>query len=434
MDKKTRFILYGILLLSILLHAWRLPIPKRAVFDEVHYATYAADYRTHTPFFDVHPPLGKFIYSLPLYFYPKKNSADAQYVKLTRDIAAKYEVTNRSFSRFPYIPLRTTSAFFGVLLVLSVFLFMRELTKNDIVALLSAFFITLENSLLIETRFIFLDGIFLTFSFFALWQFLKQKDSGIYSGILWGCALATKLVGIIFLPFILFQKVDWWKKWKFVTVGFFILGTLWIGIQFYSFPIDKWYEFTKMVNTDVAETIPRIPQKLSLVDTSVLKSYLFLGEVTWSIEGYTVINSHNTGQSKWYEWPFMIGSFCYSDSAFHICLVGNPALWGFGFLAVLWTILYIAIKKLRKQKVSTIVTSLFLGYISVLLPFAIIPRYKLIWQYFPALIFSLCLAAYWIVTYNNTLEKKYRIFSYVLLLSIVCIGFLSVSPTTFGIR
>ncbi|MFA5870503.1 MAG: phospholipid carrier-dependent glycosyltransferase [Candidatus Paceibacterota bacterium] len=434
MEKKTHFILYGILLLSILLHAWRLPIPSHAMFDEVHYATYAADYRTNTPFFDVHPPLGKFIYSIPLIFLSKESLIESPFIEPSPNTPVVYKITNRSFSRFPYIPLRITSAFFGTLLVLSVFLFIRELTKSNTIALLSAFFVTLENSILVETRFIFLDGIFLTFSFLALWQFLKQKDSGVYSGILWGCTLATKLVGIIFLPFILFQKVDWWKKWKFVTVGFFTLGTLWIGIQLSAFPTDKWYEFTKMVNTDVAETIPHIPQKLSLVDKSVLKSYLFLNEISWSTNGYTTIQAHNPSESKWFEWPFMIGSFCYGERAFPICLIGNPALWGFGFLAVLWTILYIAIKKLRKQKVSTIVTSLFLGYASVLLPFAIIPRYKLIWQYFPALIFSLCLAAYWIVTYNNTLGKRYRIFSYILLLSIVCLGFLSVSPTTFGIR
>jgi len=434
-EKKTRFILFGILLLSIILHAWRLPIPSRAVFDEAHYATYAGNYRTHTPFFDIHPPLGKFIYSIPLYIYPEKYSSDAHYIEfINKGIIVEYNEKNRVFSNFPYIPLRTMSGFFGTLLVLSIFLFTKELTKNNIIALLSAFFITLENALLIETRFIFLDGIFLTFSFFALWQFLKQKDSGIYSGILWGCALATKLVGIIFLPFVLFQKIDWWKKWKFITVGFFTLGILWVGIQWYSFPTTQWYEFTKSINNDFAETIPKISNKLLPTENLALKTYLLLSELSWSTPGYTTLKGHNQSESKWYEWPFMIGSFCYSEPAFPFCLIGNPALWGFGFFSIIWTLFYMIIKKLRKQKVDTIITTLFFGYFSTLLPFAIIPRYALIWQYFSSLIFSLCLAAYWIVTYTNTLEKKYRIASYAILIFIVCVGFLVVSPTTFGIR
>lgn len=434
-EKKTRLALYGILLLSIILHTWRLPIPNRAVFDEVHYATYAGDYRTHTPFFDIHPPFGKFLYSIPLYFYPEKYSADAHYIELvSNETTTKYDEVNRVFSNFPYIPLRVISAFFGTLLVLSVFLFMRELTKNNTTALLSAFFITLENALLIETRFIFLDGIFLTFSFFSLWQFLKQNDSGIYSGILWGCALATKLVGIIFLPFVLFQKINWWKKWKFITIGFLTLWTLWFGIQWYSFPTTQWYEFTKAVNTDFAETIQKIPNEITSTENFVLKNYLLLTEISWSTGGYTTMKGHIKSESKWYEWPFMIGSFCYSESAFPLCLIGNPALWGFGLLTILWTLLHIMIKKLRKQKIDKTITTLLIGYFCSLIPFAIIPRYALIWQYFSALIFSLCLAAYWTVTYNNSLEKKYRIVSYAIIIFIVCIGFLTVSPTTFGIR
>jgi len=434
MDKKNCFFLCGILLLSLILHAWRIQTPKSAVFDEVHFATYATNYVAHIPFFDIHPPLGKFIFSLPLYFFSKQSLAESPFIQLVHNTRIEYKILGRSFSNFPYIPLRAVSALFGVLLVFSTFLFVRELTKNNTAAFLSAFFITLENSLLIETRFILLDGMFLSFSFFALWQFLKQKDSGIYSGILWGCALATKLIGIIFLPFILFQKESWWKKYKFITIGFFILGTLWVGIQWFSFSTSDWYTFTKSVNTDLAQTIPQIPKNLSITENITLKSYLLLNEVAWSTEGYTIIKDNNFGKSRWYGWPFMIGSFCYSNTTTPICLIGNPALWALGLLAIIWTILYLIIKKMRKEKPDQKAKSLLIGYFCVLFPFAIVPRFMLIYHYFPALIFSLCLAAYWIITYSETLEKNYRIFFYAIVVFVVCVGFLAVSPTTFGIR
>jgi len=434
MNKKTKYILFGILLLSIILHVWRLSIPKHAVFDEIHYATYATQYVTQTPFFDVHPPLGKFLYSLPLYFVSKSNLSDAPFVKLTRDTVVKYDEVNRIFTTFPYILLRIMSAFFGVLLVLAIFLFMRELTQNDSIALLSSLFITLENSLLLETRLILLDGAFLSLSFFALWQFLKHKDTGFRSGILWGCALATKLVGIIFLPFILFQKSGFWKNYKFITVGLLTLGILWVGIQWFSFPTKEWFSFMNSVNTNVSQDIQKIPESLSFGQNVSLKSYLLFREIVWSAQGYSTIQATHPAQSRWIEWPFMIGSFCYKEKTFPLCMIGNPALWAMGLLSLFTTLIYSTLQWMRKKKMDEHVKMLGIGYVTTLLPFAIIPRYMFIYHYFPALIFSLCLSAYWTVFLINKLEKKYQIASYVILVSIVCVGFLAISPVTFGFK
>ncbi|RJQ28153.1 phospholipid carrier-dependent glycosyltransferase [Candidatus Parcubacteria bacterium] len=433
MNRKTKFLLLGILLLSIILHAWRLDIPNHAVFDEVHYATYATQYVTKTPFFDIHPPLGKFIYSLPLNFVSVKSLVDAPFVKLTRDGIVKYELINRTFTTFPYIPLRAISSFFGVLLVLAVFLFMRELTKNDTIALLSAFFVTLENSLLIETRFILLDGVFLSFSFLALWQFLKYKDTGIISGIMWGCALATKLVGIIFLPFIFFKKFGFWKNYKFITIGLLTLGILWIGIQWFSFPTKEWHSFTNSVNANVSQELPKIPEHLSLGQNISLKTYLLFHEVIWSAQGYSSIQATHPAQSRWIEWPFMIGSFCYKENI-PLCMIGNPTLWGIGFLSVITTLFYVTITRMRKKMVDKNIMYLYGGYIALLLPFALIPRYMFIYHYFPALIFSFCLSAYWIVKLTSGLEKKYQFVSYAILFTIICIGFIAIAPVTFGLK
>ena len=48
-------------LLSASLRFWGLSRFNSLVFDEVYFAKYGSNYLTHTPFFDAHPPLGKYL-------------------------------------------------------------------------------------------------------------------------------------------------------------------------------------------------------------------------------------------------------------------------------------------------------------------------------------------------------------------------------------
>jgi dolichyl-phosphate-mannose-protein mannosyltransferase len=40
---------------------YRLGFPRRPIWDEIYFPVFARDYLNGTPFFDLHPPLGKFI-------------------------------------------------------------------------------------------------------------------------------------------------------------------------------------------------------------------------------------------------------------------------------------------------------------------------------------------------------------------------------------
>ncbi|MBF2098936.1 MAG: phospholipid carrier-dependent glycosyltransferase, partial [Gloeomargaritaceae cyanobacterium C42_A2020_066] len=50
--------------LSLAVRFWGLNRLDPLVFDEVYYAKFAQDYLTGTPFFDAHPPLGKYLIAL----------------------------------------------------------------------------------------------------------------------------------------------------------------------------------------------------------------------------------------------------------------------------------------------------------------------------------------------------------------------------------
>ena len=55
--------------LNLILRSWNLGSPPGLVFDEVHYVPFAVDYLQHQPFFDLHPPLGKYLIALSIYLY-----------------------------------------------------------------------------------------------------------------------------------------------------------------------------------------------------------------------------------------------------------------------------------------------------------------------------------------------------------------------------
>ncbi|MEB3293785.1 MAG: phospholipid carrier-dependent glycosyltransferase [Synechococcales bacterium] len=56
--------LLGIFLISLGLRFWGLERFNTLVFDEVYYVKFANNYLTHTPFFDGHPPLSKYIIAM----------------------------------------------------------------------------------------------------------------------------------------------------------------------------------------------------------------------------------------------------------------------------------------------------------------------------------------------------------------------------------
>ena len=56
----------GLIGLSLGLRLWGLGRWNQLIFDEIYYIPFALDYLNHTPAFDAHPPLGKYLIALGL--------------------------------------------------------------------------------------------------------------------------------------------------------------------------------------------------------------------------------------------------------------------------------------------------------------------------------------------------------------------------------
>lgn len=100
--------------------------------------------------------------------------------------------------------------------------------------------------------------------------------------------------------------------------------------------------------------------------------------------------------SPWYEWPFVIrpiwffftDKFSQSGVVSTISSLGNPAVWWVGIPAMLFSMIRIFYKKDKIAFVSTV------GFLSVFLPWVLVPRITFIYHYFtavPFLIISLVL-------------------------------------------
>ncbi|HEY9738118.1 MAG TPA: phospholipid carrier-dependent glycosyltransferase, partial [Trichocoleus sp.] len=62
--RRFRWGLLGLFLLALALRFWRLGQFNDLVFDEIYYPRFAVDYLSQRPFFDAHPPLGKYLIAL----------------------------------------------------------------------------------------------------------------------------------------------------------------------------------------------------------------------------------------------------------------------------------------------------------------------------------------------------------------------------------
>ncbi|MFA6365006.1 MAG: phospholipid carrier-dependent glycosyltransferase [Candidatus Paceibacterota bacterium] len=430
--------------ISFILHFWRIDIPNTPAFDEIHFATYAADYVKKITFFDIHPPLGKFIYATPLFFVDANALIDSEYAKQEKKSDDLSIITTTSFfkpfNHFPYQALRTIGALFGLLLVYSIFFFLKSLTRNNITALLGMCFIVFESALLMETRLILLNGMFLAFGFLALGFLYKEKPNLTLTGIFWGLALSIKLISIVFLGpilFFFFSRRLLFPKTSFVRlciISFSILFFLWVVISAIFLPVESRLAFYASF-FEIPHFIIKINHIVDISFPTLFASQIkaFFIESYVAIRGYTVGKFH-PAQSPWYLWPYMIMPFNYSPiTKVNMVLLGNPFVWMLGTLSVVFSLCVLALTRLRGWITQNNAKSVLLvGYFSSLLPYALLHRSTFLYHYFPALIFSICLASVYIQEHLETLSEKRKKRVLALIIGGTLLGFAFAAPFIYA--
>ena len=406
-----------LLLIGSILRFYNLGQIPWPVFDEVFYPVFAFNYLEDKNFFSVHPPLGSYLLSLGIYLYHLLPWTEAISFGIT-DIE---DINPLAF--------RWVSALSGVMLIYVGYKLALEIFNQRGFALLVALFLTLDGSLLVDSRFGLINIFFSLFGLMAMLFFIK----GIRGNSLSYFALAGFLLGAAVSV-----------KWN--GLGFWLSGLL-LTLQF--FILHKYITHHR----DMKEVITIFHLKaLGLVFLFPFAVYLAFWLPDLLHNNSNLIDQHsqmisyhfeNTDQkshpysSPWYTWPMMIrpiayffesgaqsGSIIIDVEVFKaIHLFPNPALNFFSLIAVVILSLkwigYLS-ESLGNRKIRDelyLSSFILFGFYANFLPWALASRSTFIYHYQPAAIFSFFALAYFIyrLMQRNTFETR-LLYSFTLVL------------------
>uniref|UniRef100_A0A3B4XGL8 Protein O-mannosyltransferase 1 n=1 Tax=Seriola lalandi dorsalis TaxID=1841481 RepID=A0A3B4XGL8_SERLL len=159
-----------VLLLVSLLALWtrlsHLSYPNAVVFDEVYYGQFVSLYMKRVFFIDDSgPPLGHMILALGAYL----GGFDGNFV--WNRIGAEYPSSVSVWS------LRLLPAVCGALCVPLVYLLTLELRFSHLSALGAAVLLLLENSLIVQSRFMLLESVLIFFVLLAFFSYLRFHNA-----------------------------------------------------------------------------------------------------------------------------------------------------------------------------------------------------------------------------------------------------------------
>ena len=187
--------LLTIFALSLGLRFWGLGRFNAFVFDEVYFVKFAQDYLTQKPFFDNHPPLGKYLIALGIWlsqFSPWSYGPETQ--------VPDFPVSTLGF--------RWLNAFTGACIPLVVAAIAYELTQRRSYALIAGLLTASDGLLLVESRYGLINVYLIVFGLLGHWFLLRAigKASGpdrtlglAVAGIFFGASLSVKWNGLGFL-------------------------------------------------------------------------------------------------------------------------------------------------------------------------------------------------------------------------------------------
>lgn len=438
--------LFFLVILSFFTRFFNLSYPSKVVFDEAHFGLYATKYFSHQYYFDIHPPLGKMLLALAGFFGKIKPGFDF--------------LINRSYGDFNYLSLRFLPALLGSLFVLLIYFFVKELGFSQRVAFLSSFLILFDNAILVQSRLILLDIILLFFIFLALYLFFLSKRYKPFSGkwylvntlcgIILMAAFSIKwtglgALGIVWFLIIFEEKLFSKPKKEILTkIGLlfilpFLLYFLVFALHFYLLPFSCQANCGAVLNSHLegeAACFNNPPTgNLFKKFVEVHKLMLFSNLGGSGFHYY---------QSDWWTWPFMLRPIKYfsetkNDRTSLIYFFGNPIVWFLGIIGLLGYF-YLGARNYFyhfKMNLPSFFYSkssqfLVLGFLVYFLPFMAVKRYMLIYEYLPALVFLIILFSVFFESILKMLPEKKANTLFFGLLILILVGFLCVSPLTYG--
>ncbi len=407
MVKNIRAPLLCILIMSALVHFWRLDVPREVVFDEVHYGKFLNAYLlSGERFFDVHPPLPKLIMALA-----------AKIAGLKEPFT--FERIGLPYGDLPVFWLRFFPALIGTLLPVLFFWILIEMAVTPATALLGGLIMVFENATLVQTRFMLLDG-FLVFGILGTVLGCLRARSGSFrwaalAGTACAIAISTKFTGLVCLAAPMVWVFRWNRK-RLVQFGLFILACL----AFY-FLIWKVH-FVLLTLPGFGDAFSR-PSGRFFPDLWALHQEM--------LRANSRIAPGHPDASPWWTWPWLrTPPFYWTKGSAFIYLFGNPFIWWGGAAALVSLASHGLLRTRRAARLSINNNLLWypaLLYLGSFVPLAFIKRPLFLYHYLPSLWLSSLMVMAWFEQIG-LLPKWRKVF-----LALAVLGFLAAAPITYGL-
>jgi len=403
--------LVGILCLAVGLRFWRLGRFNTLVFDEVYFAKFAYNYLTGTPFFDAHPPLGKYLIALGIRL--------------------------GGFNPFGY---RWMNALSGSLIPLLVAGIAHQLSHRRSYALIAGLFAAVDGLMLVESRYALINVYLLFFGLLGQWFLLLALNTRgeqrwlrlTLAGASLGGAIAVKWNGLGFLLGLYLTWIWAWVIQKFLPAS--------------SHPptIATLLEKLRQINCFQLLYLPAIAILVYCLEWPL---HLQQNPSTgfWALQKQMLSYHERIGSgpsvhpycSAWYTWPWMIRPVNYfyqtalntsetvptvgprlpqsaAKVIYDVHAMGNPVLWWLSTAAIL-ILVWVLARRIEAWLMVDSSTAANLGqaysirgpefwvplylvvnYAANFLPWAGVSRCTFLYHYLPASMYSL-LAIAWLV-------------------------------------
>jgi dolichyl-phosphate-mannose--protein O-mannosyl transferase len=377
------------------------------VFDEVYFVRTAAEHLQNIdPFEIARPPLGK-------------------------------ELIAASMLAFGMSPFgwRFLGAFFGVLMLIIMYLFIKNMFGKTSVALCGTLLLGFDFMRFVQTRIATVDAyavLFILLAFYFIYRYMTtdadaQFQEGLtplaLSGLFFGLAFSVKWIGfyagaglLIIYTIRLVQLRMYYQERYLKGFGKYLTKTLFISALFFV-------------------VIPVIIYCLSYIPYGFARGMTISGGMLWNADYYRLIwdnqvlmfSYHSTLEathpysSAWWQWILNIRPILYVDDLFgnkHAIFgaFGNPVVWWGGFIAM--ALMVVRVFTHRDGR------SLFIliGYLSLLLPWIAVTRILFTYHYFACTIFLVLALSH---VFNTILERKQGMYNRAVY------GFTAVSAAVF---
>ncbi len=448
LSKRGKTILFVVILALLALGTrfWRLTEPAEVVFDEVHFGKFVSSYFTGEYFFDIHPPFGKLMMA---------GAAAAFGYRPNQNPALLFDHIGQPFDPASAFTLRFLPALAGTALVLIIFALAGILGASQKTAFFAGTLAALDNSLIVQSRFMFLDSFMLDFGLLAIIAAVSaSRSSGkkrffltALAGALGGLAFGVKMTGAVFgaaALLVFFIEAVRSRSFRNFIASALILAAA--ALPAYAAPFALHFKLLPKSGPGNSFMTPEF--NVSLLKSNIPPETRELSFTEKFIELNRTMYGANAGLkadhfngSKWREWPVMrrpvwywskenLGKFA------NIYLLGNPAVWLFVLISVPLALRFFKSGDLETERRKALLM-LFSGYILNLTLFLLVDRVAFLYHYLPSLTFGIILAA--LVFESLTakfkrdsgrlnLKKTFLAAAYLA----VVIGFLVVSPLTYG--